>query len=263
MNVAMNDGARDEVDVIDQVTDAFVAHFRTGQRPDINEYLKQHPTLAEQLAEMLPAIALLEQHAAIFNSRNLEARSQATTLPSQHEIGDYTIVREVGRGGMGVVYEGMQQSLGRHVALKVLSVPAQLNVKHLERFRFEARAAAGLQHTNIVPVFGVGELNDVHYYAMQFIHGKSLHEVVAALRQMSGLIPAKNGDTSTGSLTNNLATSLLPNDARSSAGQRAADQIRFADSQDKRILSECGAYWPAGGRGPRLCTLGGHSASRH
>src|SRR4029078_2168418 len=70
----------------------------------------------------------------------------------------------------------------RHVALKVLSQPALLNPKHLERFRFEAHAAARLQHPHIVPVFGVGEFNGLQYYAMQFIRGRSLHEVVCALR---------------------------------------------------------------------------------
>jgi WD40 repeat protein/tetratricopeptide (TPR) repeat protein len=91
-------------------------------------------------------------------------------------------VREIGRGGMGVVYEALQQSLGRHVALKVLPSHVLAGSSQLERFRLEARAAGRLHHTNIVPVFGVGESEGLHYYAMQFIQGQGLDVVVSALR---------------------------------------------------------------------------------
>src|SRR5262249_29702896 len=99
-------------------------------------------------------------------------------------LGDYRILREVGRGGMGVVYEAEQESLGRHVALKVLPASALLNPTYLERFRREARAAARLHHTNIVPVFGTGECDGVPFYAMQFIHGEGLDKVLADVRRL-------------------------------------------------------------------------------
>ena len=102
--------------------------------------------------------------------------------PAPRQLGDYLILREIGRGGMGVVYESVQQSLGRHVALKVLPHQALAGSSQLERFRLEARAAARLHHTNIVPVFGVGECDGVHYYAMQFIQGQGLDVVIDALR---------------------------------------------------------------------------------
>src|SRR5207237_6935293 len=104
--------------------------------------------------------------------------------PAPRQLGDYLIVREIGRGGMGVVYEAMQQSLARHVALKVLPAGELGGAAHLERFRREARAAARLHHTNIVPVFGVGEQDGVHYYAMQYIRGQGLDAVVAELRHL-------------------------------------------------------------------------------
>jgi serine/threonine protein kinase len=85
---------------------------------------------------------------------------------------------------MGVVYEAEQQSLGRHVALKVLPSSALLNRTYLERFRREAKAAARLHHTNIVPVFGVGEHGGVPYYAMQFIRGEGLDKVLADVRRL-------------------------------------------------------------------------------
>src|SRR5206468_5523815 len=97
-------------------------------------------------------------------------------------LGDFRIIREAGRGGMGVVYEAEQVSLGRRVALKVLPFAAALDPRQLARFRVEAQAAAQLHHTNIVPVFSVGVERGVHYYAMQFIEGRTLAEVVADQR---------------------------------------------------------------------------------
>ena len=104
--------------------------------------------------------------------------------PPVRQIGDYRILREIGRGGMGVVYEAEQVSLGRRVALKVL--PGQVSSDRLvqERFRREARAAARLHHTNIVPVYDVGQDGDVCFYAMQFIQGLGLEAVIAELRQL-------------------------------------------------------------------------------
>src|SRR5262249_53534790 len=91
--------------------------------------------------------------------------------------------REIGRGGMGVVYEAEQESLGRRVALKVLPQPIARDGAALSRFRREARSAARLHHTNIVPVFEVGQDGAICYYAMQFIHGQGLDAVIEDLRR--------------------------------------------------------------------------------
>src|SRR5437868_12157724 len=96
-------------------------------------------------------------------------------------LGEYRIVREVGRGGMGVVYEAVQISLGRRVALKVLPFAAALDARHLQRFKNEAQAAAHLHHTNIVPVLSVGCERGVHFYAMQFIEGQTLAALIETL----------------------------------------------------------------------------------
>ncbi len=103
-----------------------------------------------------------------------------------HRLGDYRILREIGRGGMGVVYEAEQESLGRRVALKVLPPGALGNPRQVERFRREARAAARLHHTNLVPLFGVGEEGGTHYYVMQYIDGRPLDEVLVELRRLMG-----------------------------------------------------------------------------
>jgi len=174
----MSETSGTDTELLDRLADSFVARFRAGERPSIDEYRRQYPELAEQLEALLPAIVLLERHAPVCKPN----AADNVDLPfDSQKIGDFTIVREIGRGGMGVVYEAVQQSLNRRVALKILLQPALMNPKHLERFRFEARAAARLQHNHIVPVYGVGEQSGIQYYAMQFIAGHSLHEVFAAL----------------------------------------------------------------------------------
>src|SRR5262249_22105250 len=122
-------------------------------------------------------------------------------------LGEYRILREVGRGGMGVVYEAVQLSLGRHVAVKVLPFPGTLAPTHLERFRQEARVAARLHHTNIVPVHAVGEHGPLPYYVMQFIEGQGPDAILKEINRLrgqalpAGLAPA---DVLTGSLARGL-----------------------------------------------------------
>jgi serine/threonine protein kinase len=110
------------------------------------------------------------------------------------QLGDYRIIREIGRGGMGFVYEAEQVSLGRHVALKLLPNHALHDARQKRRFEREAKAAAKLHHTNIVPVFGVGEHDGVPYYVMQFIQGLGLDAVLDELNRMQpGAAPTPTG----------------------------------------------------------------------
>src|SRR5687768_7159941 len=149
-----------EARLADAVT-AFWDEYRGGEPPDLEAFAARYPgTLADHLRQVLPALALLGPASA--------------DHPPAAELGDFRLVREVGRGGMGVVYEAEQISLGRRVALKVLPFAATLDPTQLQRFRNEARAAAGLHHEHIVPVYAVGCERGVHYYAMQFIDGTTL-----------------------------------------------------------------------------------------
>lgn len=106
----------------------------------------------------------------------------ATNSPTPTLIGDFQIVREIGRGGMGVVYEAVQTSLGRKVALKILSTGLGLTPQAVQRFQREAESAARLHHTNIVPIYATGAANGVHFYAMELIEGPSLDHVIRELR---------------------------------------------------------------------------------
>src|SRR4051812_28745860 len=106
--------------------------------------------------------------------------------PGGQRLGDFEIIREVGRGGMGVGYEARQVSLNRPVALKVLGPGLGLTSLAVQRFRHEAEAAAKLHHTNIVPVYATGEQDSTHYYAMELIEGPSLDRVLPQLKRGSG-----------------------------------------------------------------------------
>src|SRR5947209_11186645 len=136
---------------------------------------------------MLPAmVAIAEIGSAAGRDRSRFHTGLPGSVPALGELGDYRILREIGRGGMGVVYEAEQISLGRRVALKVLPFAPALDARQLQRFQNEARASAHLNHVNIVPVYAVGCERGVHYYAMQFIEGQSLSVLVEELRRIEG-----------------------------------------------------------------------------
>jgi tetratricopeptide (TPR) repeat protein len=164
--------------LVSQVADEFVARLGRGESPDVEEYARRHPAIAAVLRQVLPALQVLRWPAGA--AASLDGLEPALLTGC---LGDYRIVREVGRGGMGIVYEAEQISLGRRVALKVLPFAAALDARHLQRFKNEAQAAAGLHHTSIVPIYAVGCERGVHFYAMQFIEGQSLAELIAELRR--------------------------------------------------------------------------------
>ncbi len=170
----MNDAA-DAAEALEslfgRMADEFTDRLNRGERPDVEEYARRHPEIAEVLREGLPVLQAIRKPTADYAGAEPPA---PCSRPLPERLGEYRILREIGRGGMSTVYEAAQEPLGRHVALKVLPFHGLMDVLHLQRFRREARAAARLHHTNIVPVFGVGEQDGVHYYAMQFIYGESL-----------------------------------------------------------------------------------------
>ena len=163
MSVPSSDRERVEI-----LAEEFAQRYRRGERPPLTEYTQKYPDLAGEIRELFPALVLMEEFGSVAEPAtgpDLSALLEPARRAQQ--LGEYRILREVGRGGMGVVYEAEQESLSRHVAPKVLVSHASLHPRHLERFRREARAAARLHHTNIVPVHGVGEQDGLHYYVMQ------------------------------------------------------------------------------------------------
>lgn len=161
---------------LDRLADRFATEMRNGNSPTIEEYQKADPKLADEIAEILSSVAMIE---------DLKRQSETNGESGDHlgsleieRLGDYRMVREVGRGGMGIVYEAVHESLRRTVAIKVL--PSRLfgDQAALSRFQKEAQAAANLHHSNIVNVFGVGEADGLNYYVMEFVNGVTFADIV-------------------------------------------------------------------------------------
>jgi WD40 repeat protein/serine/threonine protein kinase len=181
-----------DADPLVGLAEEYAERYRRGERPPLTEYADRYPALADRIHKLFPALVVMEEFGSVAGPPADPHAPPAAAPPRQ--LGEYRILREVGRGGMGVVYEAVQESLGRHVALKVLPARSWTNPTHLERFRREARAVARLHHTNIVPVFGVGEADGVHFYAMQFIQGQSLDSVLHELKRLRRARSARPGE---------------------------------------------------------------------
>jgi WD40 repeat protein/serine/threonine protein kinase/tetratricopeptide (TPR) repeat protein len=171
---------------IELAAEDFLERKRRGEKPTLSEYVARHPELADEIRDLFPALLMMEDLGADADSASgSEAAADGVVAGAQpRRLGDYRILRQIGRGGMGVVYEAEQESLGRRVALKVLSAGASLNPQQVRRFEREVKVAARLHHTSIVPVFGVGREDGCHYYVMQFIAGLGLDAVLDDLRRL-------------------------------------------------------------------------------
>jgi serine/threonine protein kinase len=199
----------------------------------VDELLARYPDLADELRECLASLAFIRRAGNLSVAPDASAEGEGT----EGVLGDFRIVREVGRGGMGVVYEAEHISLRRRVALKVLPFAATMDPRHLQRFHNEAQAAACLHHTNIVPVHFVGCERGVHFYAMQFIDGQSLAELIAVQRHTSA-IGAASTPCAPGALTKPIAiatTQAAPRDAAhyrriAEWGIQAAEALEYAHS---------------------------------
>ncbi len=168
--------------LLTRLADEFAARYRAGERPSLQEYIDRYPELAEDIRELLPAMVEIEQVKE--DHQEAAEPGAAPASPALRQLGDFRILREVGTGGMGIVYEAEQVSLGRHVALKLLPKNMLLDANAKRRFDREAKSAAKLHHTNIVPVFGVGEQDGMPYYVMQFIQGLGLNDVLEELKKL-------------------------------------------------------------------------------
>src|SRR5262245_49838809 len=125
--------------LLGQLADEFTGRVRDGDRPDVEDYARRHPALADRIRALFPTLLLLE---------GLAGPTARPAAKPGERFGLYRLIREVGRGGMGVVYEAMHEPLAKRVALKLLSAAGPDANGPPERFFREARTAAGLHHTN-------------------------------------------------------------------------------------------------------------------
>jgi serine/threonine protein kinase len=213
----------------------YLAAAEAGAAPPREEFLARHPELAADLDACLAALRFIGLAAE--GPRSVVAGVAGAHAPEQASglLGDFRLIREVGRGGMGVVYEAEQVSLRRRVALKVLPFAATMDPRQLQRFHNEARAAASLDHPNIVHVYAVGCERAVHFYAMQFIEGQTLAALIAGLRPDGGQPVAANGPQTTPYLSRLLAP------AADTAPRAVASTIRAPrDQAHFRRMTELG-----------------------
>ncbi len=188
------------LDPIEPLAEEYLKRRRRGERPTAAEYAARHPELAERILELFPALELMEglkptpeEATGVSGDVNFQGRAGTEKFvrgAALVRLGEYTLLRELGRGGMGIVYEAEHQSLKSRVALKVMHARYRSDRSYVRRFQNEARSAAKLHHTNIVPVFDYGEQDGVCYYAMQCIVGVGLDSVLEDVRRLrTGGVP--------------------------------------------------------------------------
>ena len=182
--------------------DEYSVWCAAGNSPDVETFAQRYPSLANELRQILPALQVFTRTSFVASTTNA-AQPHST-------LGDFRLGRELGRGGMGIVYEAEECSLGRKVALKVLPYSAVPDARSLARFKNEARAAATLKHPHIVPVFSIGTEHGEHYYAMQLIEGQSLATLLESLRQQPPVAVRNKSNAVVNSTTARGADATVP-----------------------------------------------------
>jgi serine/threonine protein kinase len=227
--------------VLADLIEEFLGQLEAGESIGPSEFAARHPEHAAALSELLPALEVLADLGRSVGSGARRSDSGAALALGSGRLGDYRILREIGRGGMGIVYEAEQISLRRRVAVKVLPFASAVDTRQSQRFQLEAQAAAFLHHQHIVPVFAVGCERGVHYYAMQFIEGRSLADVIRELRQLEGL--AEPEPERADSEASRLALELVSSGSRHSLpigsvpGASTPDEPQAADESGVRSES--------------------------
>lgn len=173
------------------LVEELIQRLKRGETIDAAFLAANYPEAAASLVDLLPTIRGLVDLSESGSVEPMDEALASAGVSVERQLGDYRLIRQIGRGGMGIVYEAEQLSLGRRVALKVLPLAAVLDPRTLQRFKIEAQAAASLDHPNIVDVYGVGCERGVHYYAMRLINGCTLADLIAQYRHQAHRDPSK------------------------------------------------------------------------
>lgn len=175
--------SKDDQERLAILLDDYLEQLERGIALDVDTLCKEHPTLEPAIRRYISSIRLL--HEIGLGDSSHASASQVRVEVASKQLGDFQLVREIGRGGMGVVFEATQTSLGRKVAVKVLPFAAVLDSRQISRFQNEAQAAAQLHHPHIVPVYSIGNDRGTYFYSMQYIEGQSLDLVIRDLKRQS------------------------------------------------------------------------------
>ncbi len=180
-----------QIETLVKLVDEYLARRRRGEQTSVGEYVHKFPNLADGIRELFPLSAMMDDLSSPDEQPSKDGRDGEASVDNLQgvppkSLGEYRIIRQVGRGGMGIVYQAEHARLSRHVAIKVLHPAGPITPGQRERFEREARAAARLHHTNIVPVFDVGEDGGAVFYTMQLIRGQGLDKWLDETRESSG-----------------------------------------------------------------------------
>jgi len=195
--------------VFDAMASEFAHELRAGKSPKIDDFANRDKELASRVQRLFPVLEMMERDGQSSDWSEADLLKAEATFQklgpekwsAPEKLGDFRLIRQIGRGGMGVVYEAEQESLGRRVAIKILPASAQFDQRRTERFAAEAKASAMLHHTNIVPVFGIGREDGLSFFVMQYIDGQPLSHVlqdIARIRDLS----SKPGDEQENTFSN-------------------------------------------------------------
>jgi serine/threonine protein kinase/tetratricopeptide (TPR) repeat protein len=234
MNDSDGHDEQNREDALAEIIDQCMELLRSGQQPDVHALAAQHPDLADQIREFVPLLLLVEQPSLTVEvpaDTQFGAGTAAGSADRPDRVGEYRITGEIGRGGMGIVYRAVQESLDREVALKLLPPALVSSVQSRARFLREATAAAALHHTNIVPVFEVGHADDIWFYAMQFIDGVPLDQLQREVvgtglypERVVGLQPRSGGRSNSHSVPASSRSATPHVDRTSAVASTASDQ---------------------------------------
>lgn len=223
----------DRETILASLAEEFIRIYRDGKSIDVETLVMKHPTLADEIRDLYSTIIEIEKIKKDFPQSKLSIADETRKFPT---IRNYQINRIIGRGGMGIVYEAVQKSLERRVALKILGRSYSMSPARVARFAREAEAAAQLHHKNIVPVFEVGNDNGLYYYAMQFIDGVGLDEIIDSLSNHQDQSKDQT-ETAKNDITKTITQQLFSKPLRDSAIQNYSglrkSQSRVDKAQDE------------------------------
>lgn len=213
-----------------EIAEVFFDRLSRDEDFDIDEFAQGQPEFAEYVRDIFPALELIKQSTDGTSRRSVDGIDPQ----EQNRLGDYEILGELGRGGMGTVFEAEQISMGRRVALKVLPFAALAQEKALQRFRNEVRAAAALDHPHVVSVFFVGEARGIHYFSMQLIRGQTLAQFIEATRrELSERLEIPTSSSESRSAVGNDAPTI-DSDANTAESTFHEEQARISTAVNSR-----------------------------